>query len=148
VMLTRGFTTRGARGVLGSVPLIVGGLILLAMPHVNGAGLQLVLLVLGPGLCGSIFVVCPPMLGEFTPVQQRGAVIGIYSAIYTFAGIMAPWVMGAVIKHAATPLEGYMTGFTINAVIMVVSGLLGLLLLWPNTERARLAAQAAQPKFA
>ena len=29
-----------------------------------------------------------------------------------------------------------MTGFTINAVIMVTSGLLGLLLLWPNTERA------------
>ena len=141
VMLTRGFTTRGARGVLGSVPLIVGGLILLAMPHVNGAGLQLVLLVLGPGLCGAIFVVCPPMLGEFTPVQQRGAVIGIYSAIYTFAGIMAPWVMGSVIKHAATPLEGYMTGFTINAVIMIVSGLLGLLLLWPNTERARLVAR-------
>ena len=149
VMLTRGFTTRGARGVLGSVPLIVGGLILLAMPHVNGAGLQVVLLVLGPGLCGAIFVVCPPMLGEFTPVQQRGAVIGIYSAIYTFAGILAPWLMGTVIKHAATPLEGYMTGFTINAVIMVASGLLGLLLLWPNTERARLAAAAAQqPKFA
>jgi MFS family permease len=148
VMLTRGFTTRGARGVLGSVPLIVGGVILLAMPHVNGAGLQVVLLVLGPGLCGAIFVVCPPMLGEFTPVQQRGAVIGIYSAIYTFAGIMAPWVMGTVIKHAATPLEGYMTGFTINAVIMIVSGLLGLVLLWPNTERARLLAQTAQPKFA
>ncbi|MDP1582519.1 MAG: MFS transporter [Bradyrhizobium sp.] len=148
VMLTRGFTTRGARGVLGSVPLIVGGLILLAMPHVDGAGLRVVLLVLGPGLCGAIFVVCPPMLGEFTPVQQRGAVIGIYSAIYTFAGILAPWVMGTVIKHAATPLEGYMTGFTINAVIMIVSGLLGLLLLWPNSERARLLAQAPQPKFA
>ena len=94
-MLTRGYTTRGARGVLGSVPLIVGGLILAAMPHVNGAGLQVALLVLGSGLCGSIYVVCPPMLGEFTPVQQRGAVIGIYSAIYTLAGILAPWVMGS-----------------------------------------------------
>jgi len=42
-----------------------------------------------------------------------------------------------------------MTGFTINAVIMVASGLLGLLLLWPNTERKRLMGQAAaQPKFA
>jgi MFS family permease len=88
------------------------------------------------------------MLGEFTPVQQRGAVIAIYGAIYTLAGILAPYVMGSVIQHAATPIEGYMTGFTINAVVMVSSGLLGLLLLWPNTERARLAAQAAQPKFA
>ena len=42
-----------------------------------------------------------------------------------------------------------MTGFTINAVIMVASGLLGLLLLWPNTERARLMAKPPpQPKFA
>ena len=50
--------------------------------------------------------------------------------------------MGSVIKHAATPLDGYMTGFTINAVIMVASGVLGLLLLWPNSERARLNAAA------
>src|SRR6202048_5179219 len=50
VMLARGFTTRGARGVLGSVPLIVGGLILAALPHIHGAGLQIALLVGGCGL--------------------------------------------------------------------------------------------------
>jgi MFS family permease len=128
--------------------LILGGAILAVLPHVNGAGLQIALLVVGSGLCGSIYVVCPPMLGEFTPVSQRGAVIAIYGAIYTLAGILAPFVMGSVIQRAAVPLDGYMTGFTINAVIMAASGLLGLLLLWPNTERARLIAAAAQPKFA
>jgi MFS family permease len=148
VLMARGMATRGARGVLGSVPLIVGGVILATLPHVNGAGLQIALLVIGSGLCGSIYVVCPPMLGEFTPVQQRGAVIAIYGAIYTLAGILAPSVMGAVIQHAAVPLDGYMTGFTINAIVMAVSGLLGLLLLWPNTERARLLGEATQPKFA
>jgi MFS family permease len=148
VMLTRGYTTRGARGVLGSAPLVVGGCILAMLPHVSGTGLQIALLVIGSGLCGSIYVMCPPMLGEFTPVSQRGAVISIYGALYTLAGIIAPLTMGAVIKHAATPLDGYMTGFTINAAIMVASGVLGLLLLWPNTERARLTAAAAQPKFA
>jgi MFS family permease len=149
VMLTRGFTTRGARGVLGSVPLIVGGSILAVLPYVEGGGLQIALLVVGSGLCGSIYVVCAPMLGEFTPVSQRGAVIAIYGAIYTLAGIVAPAVMGKVIQNAGGMLEGYMTGFTINAVIMIASGLLGLLLLWPNTERARLMEQAAQqPKFA
>jgi hypothetical protein len=56
--------------------------------------------------------------------------------------------MGKVIQNAGGMLEGYLTGFTINAVILVAAGLLGLLLLWPNTERARLMAQAAQPKFA
>jgi MFS family permease len=110
---------------------------------------MIALLVVGSGLCSAIYVVCPPMIGEFAPVSQRGAVIAIYGAIFTLAGIIAPVVMGSVIKHAATPMEGYITGFTINAVVLVCSGLLGLLLLWPNTERARLLAQAAaQPKFA
>jgi MFS family permease len=149
VMLARGFTTRGARGVLGSAPLVLGGLILAALPFVDGAGLRIAFLVVGSGLCGSIYVVCPPMLGEFTPVQQRGAVIAIYGAIYTLAGMIAPSVMGTVIQHAAAPLDGYITGFTINAAVMGASGLLGLLLLWPNTERKRLMAEtAAQPKFA
>jgi MFS family permease len=148
VMMARGVSTRGARGVLGSAPLIVGGLILGTLPYADASGLQIAVLVVGSGLCGSIYVVCPPMLGEFTPVSQRGAVIAIYGAIYTLAGIIAPSVMGSVIQHAAAPLEGYMTGFTINAVIMISSGLLGLLLLWPNTERARLIVQAPLAKFA
>jgi MFS family permease len=150
VLMARGVSTRGARGVLGAAPLVLGGLILAIMPHVSGSGLQIALLVVGSGLCGSIYVVCPPMLGEFTPVSQRGAIIAIYGAIYTLAGIIAPYVMGNVIQSAGGAVGGYLTGFTINATIMVASGLLGLALLWPNTERARLmgAEAAQQPKFA
>jgi len=148
VLMARGVSTRGARGVLGAVPLIVGGLVLAVIPYVQGEGLQIALLVIGSGLCGSIYVVCAPMIGEFTPVSQRGAVIAIYGAIYTLAGILGPWVMGGVIQRASGIVEGFMTGFTINAVIMIVSGLLGLLLLWPDTERVRLIGEAPQPKFA
>ncbi|WP_426612113.1 MFS transporter [Bradyrhizobium sp. McL0616] len=147
MMMARGYTTRISRGVLGSVPLIIGGLILATMPYVPGIGLKIVMLVVGPGLCGAIYVVCPPMLGEFTPASQRGAILAIYGALYTLSGIIAPWVMGNVIQRAGSMVDGYMTGFTINAVIMVGSGVLGLLLLWPNTERARLTGGAA-PKAA
>ena len=147
-LMARGMTTRGSRGVLGSVPMILGGIILSLLPLVDGAGLKIAMLVIGSGLCGSIYVVCPPMLGEFTPVSQRGAVISIYGALYTLAGIVAPSVMGKVIQNAGGQLDGYQTGYSINAVILVVSGLLGLLLLWPNTERARLMAHAIRPKYA
>ena len=148
-LMANGMTTRGARGVLGAAPLIVGGLILLGIPHVDSAGMKIALLVIGSGLCGSIYVVCPPMLGEFTPVSQRGAVIAIYGALYTLSGIIAPFVMGTVIQHAGgAMLDGYMTGFIINGCVMIVAGLLGLLLLWPNTERARLLSEPAQAKFA
>src|SRR3954465_10194098 len=55
VMMSRGYTTRAARGVLGSVPLIVGGCILAVLPQVNGAGLQIAFLVVGSGLSGAIY---------------------------------------------------------------------------------------------
>jgi MFS family permease len=106
------------------------------------------LLVTGSGLSGSIYVVCAPMISEFTPVAQRGAAIAIYGAIYTLAGILAPAVMGSVVQHATSELSGYLSGFSINAVILIASGLLGLLLLWPDTERARLMGRQRQPKFA
>ena len=148
VLMARGMSTRGARGVLGAVPLVIGGVILAAMPHVEGTGLQIALLVIGLravriDLCGLSADAWRVHSGA-----QRGAVISIYGAIYTLAGILAPFVMGKVIQNAATPMEGYLTGFTINAVILIASGLLGLLLLWPNTERARLLLQKPQPKFA
>lgn len=148
VLVGRGVSTRYARGVLGSVPLVIGGIIMLLMPQVQGANAQIATLVLGSGVIGSIYVVCAPMIGEFTPTSQRGAVISIYGAIYTLAGILAPYVMGSVVQKAANMHDGYMTGFMINGGILITSGILGLLLLWPNRERERLRGIAVQTKLA
>ena len=141
ILIARGVSTRSARGVLGAAPLVLGGAIMATVPYAHSAALKIALLVVGTGLSGSIYVVCPPMIGEFTPVSQRAAVIAIHGALYTLAGIIAPTVMGSVIQHSATLLDGYMTGYTINAVIMAASGLLGLLMLWPDTERVRLMGE-------
>ncbi|WP_322515374.1 MFS transporter [Rhodopseudomonas palustris] len=137
-LMARGASTRLARGVLGAAPLVLGGLILLTMPFIDNPTGQITALVIGAGLCGAIYVVCPPMIAEFAPVSQRGAALAIYGALYTLAGIIAPLVMGSVVQNAASLNEGYLTGYMINGAVMVVSGLLGLLLLWPDTERARL----------
>ena len=143
VLSVRGVPTRLSRGVLGSVPMLLGGMVLFALPLVDSAGARVALLVLGTGLASSIYVVCAPMLSEFTPVSQRGAIISIFGAIYTLAGLIAPYVTGSILDRAATPLEGYLTGFKILAVILIASGVVGLLLLRPGIERARLAGMAA-----
>ncbi len=149
-MMAKGANTRKARGILGAAPLLVGGAILLAMPYVQDRNLLIALLVVGSGLCGSIYVVCPPMLGEFTPTSQRGAIIAIYGGLYTIAGVLSAVVMGGVIQKASSEMAGYLLGFQINGAILILSGVIGLALLRPNTERARLASSAieAQPKAA
>lgn len=148
VLVARGVSTRNARGVLGSAPLVLGGIILLLMPSVKDPTWQIITLVVGSGVIGPIYVVCAPMLAEFTPTSQRGAIISIYGAIYTLAGIVAPFVMGSVVQKAAVLHDGYMTGFMINGTILIISGVLGLLLLWPNSERERLRGLASRPKLA
>jgi hypothetical protein len=55
--------------------------------------------------------------------------------------------MGSVIERAATAAEGYSFGFTICGVVTMAGGLIGVLFLRPETERARLARRTgAQPQ--
>lgn len=140
ILVGRGVSTRVARGVLGTVPLIAGGLLLGLLPSVSGAGAKIALLVIGTGLTGPIYVVCAPMISEFTPIAQRGAVIAIFGAIYTLAGVIAPYANGSVIEGAATVLDGYQTGFLICAGMQVAGGICGLLLMWPAADRARITS--------
>ena len=138
-LVTRGVSTRAARAVLGTVPMIVGGGLLLLLPWVGDGAAEIALLMLGTGLTGPIYVVCAPMLSEFTPVVQRGAVIAIFGAIYTLAGVVAPFANGSIIEAAVTPLAGYHTGFMVCAAMQIAGGLAGLALMWPAADRARIA---------
>jgi MFS family permease len=141
VIMGRGANTRVARGLVGAIPLVVSGAMLYAATYVADPMTQLVLVALATAVCSPIYVVCPAMIGEFTPTAQRGAMIAIYGGLYTIAGVLAPYVMGSMI-NPADPLPGYLSGFRIAALVLIASGVVGLLLLWPNTERARLARGA------
>ncbi len=141
VLVGRGVSTRVARGVLGAVPLLLGGMLIGLLPLVSGAGAKIALLVIGTGLTGPIYVVCPPMIAEFTPVAQRGAVIAIFGAIYTLAGVIAPYANGSVIESAASALDGYQTGYLICAGMQAAGGVCGLLLMWPARDRARITGR-------
>ena len=43
------------------------------------------------------------VVGEITPVAQRRALLAIATAVNTWAGLLAPYVMGNVVERAATP---------------------------------------------
>jgi predicted MFS family arabinose efflux permease len=137
VLVGKGVSTRVARGMLGTVPLIIGGVLVGFLPLASATWAKIALLVIGTGLTGPIYVVCAPMISEFTPILQRGAAIAIFGAIYTLAGVIAPYATGSVIEGAATPLDGYQTGYLISAGMQVLGGLCGLALMWPARDRDR-----------
>ena len=136
-MMRRGYSSRAARGVLTGAALIIGGFALIAEPFVASVALKIVLVLIGVALPSIVYPISPAILAEITPPSQRGAMLGINSAVGTSAGIIAPFLMGSVIEGAASTIEGYSLGFSICGVVTLVGGIIGLLFLRPESQRAR-----------
>ena len=68
--------------------------------------------------------------------------LAISTSVVTFAGVLAPRIMGSMIQNAATPLAGYEQGYVILGVLLLAGGLIGLLFIRPEKDRKRLAAHA------
>ena len=140
-MMRAGSSSRVARGIFCGTAICLGGLALLAAPYAPNVAMTIVLIVAGTTLPSVVYVLSPAILSEITPPSQRGAVLAINSAVGTSAGIIAPYLMGSVIEGAASAAEGYSTGFTVCGVVTLVGGLIGLIFLRPEKERAGFASQ-------
>lgn len=144
-LLARGVSSRLARGLLGGFCVALGGVALIAMPFVPGNAAKIALTTVGVALPSVIYVVSNAVVAEITPVAQRGAMLAIGTALATSAGLLAPFVMGSVIETAATPLDGFNTGFVICGVLMLAGGIIGMALIRPEREAARRLLAAPAP---
>jgi MFS transporter, ACS family, D-galactonate transporter len=140
-LLARGVPSRVARGILGGGCVALGGAVLVLMPYVPGISVKIALTTLGLALPSVIYVINNAIVGEITPTAQRGAVLAIGTAVSTSGGLLAPYVMGSLIENAATPLEGFYTGFIICGIIMLVGGTIGMVLIRPEHEATRWASE-------
>src|SRR5580704_6314129 len=140
-LLTRGVSSRVARGILGGGGVALGGVALALMPYLPGIPVKITLTTIGLALPSVIYVINNAVIGEITPTAQRGALLAIGTAVGTSAGLLAPYVMGSLIENAATPLEGFNTGFIICGVIMLVGGTIGMALIRPEREAMQWARE-------
>jgi len=144
-LLSRGVSSRLARGVLGGFCVALGGAALVAMPYVPGITAKVLMTSFGLALPSVIYITGNAVVGEVTPAPQRGALLAIGTAIATSAGLLAPYVMGSVVQNAATRLDGFNFGYTICGWIMVVGGAIGMALIRPEREATRWAGEIAGP---
>jgi MFS family permease len=128
--------------VLPCVAIIAGGCVLPFVGAMPTDGLKIAFLVFGSAIGSTIYVVLPMIISELTPHPQRAAMLAITTSVVTFAGVLAPRIMGSMIQNASTPLAGYEQGYVILGVLLLAGGLIGLLFIRPEKDRKRLAAHA------
>jgi MFS transporter, ACS family, D-galactonate transporter len=137
-LLTRGVSSRVARGIFGGACVALGGLVLLSLPYMPNNVLRIVATMVGTSLPAVIYVFSHAVVSEITPVQQRGALLAIGNAVGTSAGLLAPYIMGSVIENARTPVEGFTVGYGICGLVMLVGGIIAMILVRPERDGARL----------
>lgn len=136
-LLSRGVSSRLARGMLGGLSVVLAGAALAMLPYVAGIPVKIALTTLGVALASVIYVFSNAVVAEITPPGQRGALLAIGAAVASSAGLLAPYIMGRVVETAATPLDGFNTGFFICGVILIVGGVIAMALVNPEHDRRR-----------
>jgi MFS family permease len=139
-LMARGVSSRLARGCLGGGCVALGGLAFGVLPLIDNIPLKVFVGSLGMSLPSIIYVISHAVVSEIVPVSQRGALLAIGNAIGTMAGLLAPYVMGSMVQHAAVPLDGFHEGFIICGIVMLIGGVIGMVFMRPERDGQRLVA--------
>ena len=138
-LMKRGVSTRVARGWMAAGSVAIAGLFIMLSVAISPGSFQTFILSIGFGLGLTTFTTSAVLISEFVPVLQRGAVLGIYVATVTLSGVICPSVFGWIVQGRGADVAGYHTAFLASGALVLVGGIVGLLLINPPREAARIA---------
>lgn len=135
---TRGVSSRVSRGVLTCGCVILAGIAMVLLAKSSSSAIEQVPLAMVAFAVGGVaFALGPPMIGEISPVKQRGAMLGISNGLFTTAGLIAPWLMGHVVDVGANPAQGFQNGFMFAGWLIAAGGAIAMVLINPESDVAR-----------
>jgi MFS family permease len=132
-----GLSSRVARGVVGTLCVIIAGLSMACFPFVRMGPLKIFLVGLACSIGSVIFTLGPALMGEISPISQRGAMLGVSNSIHTLAGVCAPLLMGRIVDINANPIGGFRTGYLYVGVVVATLGAVAAILINPEYDLRR-----------
>ncbi|WP_425832049.1 MFS transporter [Streptomyces fractus] len=138
-MFRRGVTSRRSRGITQGALVLAAGIALACLPLVGATAGQLALIVVAFGFGTGAFGLSYETTSEVTPVDRRGASLGILVAIQTLPGLIAPAVTGALIDAGSDESAGYTLAFVVGGVLTLLCGLVALLTVNPERDAPKAA---------
>lgn len=125
-----------ACGSIACASTLAAGLIIILLSHSEGSVPIIACTVLAFSLGNVIFVLGPVLIAEVTPVEQRGAALGVTNAITTLAGPLAPVVTGALVDVSAHSIDGIRIALMLAGILVTLGALAGFVLIDPEADRA------------
>ncbi|HEY5852480.1 MAG TPA: MFS transporter [Aldersonia sp.] len=137
-LLARGATARTVRIGMAAVGVILGGVILFALPAIDTPALAVAAVSLGYGLTTPTAPLITSAISTICPPRQTAGTLGIFLALMAVGGLIAPFATGLIVDAAATPADGYALSFQILGAICVVAAIVALVFANPERDKARL----------
>jgi MFS family permease len=144
-MMVRGVASRLARGAFVCGCLLVGGvLFVVAAAFGLAPSVKVALIAVAIAMTPIIYSLGPAMVAQITPAPQRGAMLAIEYSVAWIAGIIAPPIVGWLIRNAGNDIaRGFEHGLILTGVLLVMLSLVGLRMLDPEASAARLSSLAS-----
>ncbi|MER5179102.1 MFS transporter [Streptomyces sp. NPDC002896] len=141
-LLARGSSSRAARGVLPGAGLLFCGLALVMLPVIGAPVLVVVVVSLGYGIGSMIFPLLNAAISEICPPAQLAGALGVFLALMSLGGLVAPYLTGVIVDASSSPAEGYATSFQVFGMIAAVAAVIALITVNPERDARRLLGPA------
>ncbi|WP_017588238.1 MFS transporter [Nocardiopsis ganjiahuensis] len=135
-LMSRGFSSRVARGHVGGWTITIGAAACLAVPFVDGTTAQTILVAIGFGFGGAYATVAVTTIAELAPASRRGGSLGMMNALVTTAGLVAPAVVGLLVDAQGN--DGYFNAVLLSGGLLLVGAVASFALIDPARDAARL----------
>jgi MFS transporter, ACS family, D-galactonate transporter len=142
-LVQRGMSSRAARGRLAGLSVILAGCTAGLLPLLPGTALPILCVAIAFSVGTVIFVLGQVMVAEVAPPSQRGVALGTTNALITLGGPFASILLGIFADHGTSAATGFGAGFIVVGTIVCLGGIVGLVLVDPESDRGRLAKLAA-----
>lgn len=139
-LLVRGATSRMLRGLVPAAGLLLCGIAMALLPVIGTPWVAVAVVSIGYGFGASVFPLFNAGLSEIVKPRQLAGTLGVFLALMSIGGLIAPYLTGVIVDAAASPLEGYERAFQVFGLLAIVGAVVALATVNPERDKARLLA--------
>ncbi|MEV0702928.1 MFS transporter [Saccharopolyspora sp. NPDC050389] len=136
--VSAGSSSRVQRGIVPAVSLLIGGGLLALLPYLGSPVLAISAVVLGYGIGAVALPLANAALSQICPPRQQAGALGVFLALQTSSGLVAPALTGVLVDLAASPGAGFALAFQVFGLAVMVGGIATFLLVNPDRDAARI----------